>query len=96
MGPLAETDDDDGLYRIVRAQSGDGVTELAYDSISRLTSDTTAGRTVVFSAVTVSAALITLVVFPQGFLKSMGIAGAGVEGRHVSPSPTSCHLSGRP
>ena len=36
----------------------------------------TAGRTVAFSAVTVSAALITLVVFPQGFLKSMGIAGA--------------------
>ncbi len=36
----------------------------------------TAGRTVAFSAATVSAALITLVVFPQGFLKSMGIAGA--------------------
>jgi RND superfamily putative drug exporter len=37
---------------------------------------TTAGRTVAFSAATVAAALITLVVFPQGFLKSMGIAGA--------------------
>jgi trehalose monomycolate/heme transporter len=36
----------------------------------------TAGRTVAFSAATVSAALITLVVFPQDFLKSMGIAGA--------------------
>ena len=38
----------------------------------------TAGRTVAFSAATVSAALITLTVFPQGFLKSMGIAGAVV------------------
>jgi RND superfamily putative drug exporter len=38
----------------------------------------TAGRTVAFSAATVSAALITLTVFPQGFLKSMGIAGATV------------------
>jgi uncharacterized membrane protein YdfJ with MMPL/SSD domain len=36
----------------------------------------TAGRTVAFSAATVSFALITLVVFPQDFLKSMGIAGA--------------------
>jgi uncharacterized membrane protein YdfJ with MMPL/SSD domain len=36
----------------------------------------TAGRTVAYSAATVAAALITLVVFPQDFLKSMGIAGA--------------------
>ena len=39
---------------------------------------TTAGRTVAFSAVTVALALITLTVFPLGFLKSMGIAGAAV------------------
>jgi RND superfamily putative drug exporter len=38
----------------------------------------TAGRTVAFSAATVASALITLTVFPQGFLKSMGIAGAAV------------------
>ena len=38
----------------------------------------TAGRTVAFSAVTVACALITLTLFPQGFLKSMGIAGATV------------------
>jgi uncharacterized membrane protein YdfJ with MMPL/SSD domain len=38
----------------------------------------TAGRTVVFSALTVSAALLALVVFPQRFLQSMGIAGAVV------------------
>ena len=37
-----------------------------------------AGRTVLFSAATVACALATLTVFPQGFLKSMGIAGAVV------------------
>ncbi|MBA2637773.1 MAG: MMPL family transporter [Solirubrobacterales bacterium] len=36
----------------------------------------TAGRTVLFSGVTVAAALSALVVFPQRFLYSMGIAGA--------------------
>ncbi len=35
-----------------------------------------AGQTVAFSAVTVACALATLILFPQGFLKSMGIAGA--------------------
>ncbi|MCD4523280.1 MMPL family transporter [Nocardioides sp. cx-173] len=38
----------------------------------------TAGRTVVFSAATVAVALATLTVFPMGFTKSMGIAGAVV------------------
>jgi trehalose monomycolate/heme transporter len=42
------------------------------------TTMTTAGRTIAFSAATVAAALATLTVFPQGFLKSMGIAGATV------------------
>jgi len=37
-----------------------------------------AGRTVLFSAATVACALATLTLFPQGFLKSMGIAGACV------------------
>ncbi len=36
----------------------------------------TAGRTVVFSSVTVAAALASLLVFPQRFLYSMGIGGA--------------------
>jgi RND superfamily putative drug exporter len=35
-----------------------------------------AGQTVIFSAATVACALATLTLFPQGFLKSMGIAGA--------------------
>ncbi|WP_340539718.1 MMPL family transporter [Nocardioides sp. GXZ039] len=43
-----------------------------------LTTMRTAGRTVAFSAATVAVALITLTVFPMGFLKSMGIAGAVV------------------
>jgi RND superfamily putative drug exporter len=38
----------------------------------------TAGRTVVFSALTVAAALISLTVFPLRFLQSMGIGGAVV------------------
>ncbi|TDE11198.1 MMPL family transporter [Jiangella asiatica] len=38
----------------------------------------TAGRTVVFSAATVAVALATLVAFPMGFLKSMGLSGAVV------------------
>ena len=36
----------------------------------------TAGRTILFSSVTVAAAVASLVIFPQRFLYSMGIAGA--------------------
>ncbi len=36
----------------------------------------TAGRTVLFSSLTVAAAMLSLLVFPQRFLYSMGIAGA--------------------
>ena len=36
----------------------------------------TAGRTVLFSSITVAAALASLMVFPQRFLYSMGLAGA--------------------
>jgi uncharacterized membrane protein YdfJ with MMPL/SSD domain len=53
--------------------------ELAKDNPQAIrTTVATAGRTIAFSAVTVSLALITLTVFPLGFLKSMGIAGAAV------------------
>ena len=38
----------------------------------------TAGRTIVFSALTVSAAMLSLFVFPLAFLRSMAIAGAVV------------------
>src|SRR3954454_9949485 len=36
----------------------------------------TAGRTVLFSSLTVAAALASLIVFPQRFLYSMGLGGA--------------------
>jgi uncharacterized membrane protein YdfJ with MMPL/SSD domain len=36
----------------------------------------TAGRTILFSALTVAAAIASLIVFPQNFLYSMGVAGA--------------------
>src|SRR4051794_16883184 len=53
--------------------------ELAKDNPDAIrTTVKTAGRTVTFSAVTVALALVTLTVFPLGFLKSMGIAGAVV------------------
>ena len=42
------------------------------------TTMSTAGRTIVFSAATVAAALGTLTLFPLGFAQSMGIAGASV------------------
>ncbi|MDQ2760725.1 MAG: MMPL family transporter [Actinomycetota bacterium] len=42
------------------------------------TTISTAGRTIAFSAATVACALATLTLFSQGFLKSMGIAGATV------------------
>jgi trehalose monomycolate/heme transporter len=51
---------------------GAGVREAIGVTMSR------AGRTVLFSAITVACALATLTLFPQGFLKSMGIAGAVV------------------
>jgi uncharacterized membrane protein YdfJ with MMPL/SSD domain len=38
----------------------------------------TAGRTIVFSSITVGAAVASLAIFPQRFLHSMGIAGAVV------------------
>ncbi|MEW2076364.1 MMPL family transporter [Streptomyces sp. NPDC013433] len=46
------------------------------DAVRRTVS--TAGRTVVFSAATVAAALGALLVFPQYFLRSFGFAGVGV------------------
>jgi uncharacterized membrane protein YdfJ with MMPL/SSD domain len=36
----------------------------------------TAGHTVLFSSVTIAAAMATLVIFPERFVYSMGIAGA--------------------
>jgi uncharacterized membrane protein YdfJ with MMPL/SSD domain len=43
-----------------------------------ITTLNTSGRTITFSALTVSAALATLTIFPQRFLISMGVGGAAV------------------
>jgi RND superfamily putative drug exporter len=58
-------------YREEIATSGAGPTALRRTMA-------TAGKTVVFSAATVAAALATLTIFPLNFLQSMGIAGAVV------------------
>ena len=56
-------------YREELADTGPGL-----EAITRTLQ--TAGRTIIFSALTVAAALASLLVFPQGFLRSMGIGGA--------------------
>jgi RND superfamily putative drug exporter len=56
-------------YREESARAGFGVASLRRTLAS-------SGRTIAFSAVTVAAAVASLAVFPQLFLRSMGIAGA--------------------
>jgi RND superfamily putative drug exporter len=61
------------LYRY-REELAGGVD--AREAIARTLATT--GRTVLFSCLTVAAAMMTLLVFPIGFLSSMGIGGAAV------------------
>ncbi|MDQ4054094.1 MAG: MMPL family transporter [Actinomycetota bacterium] len=56
-------------YREELARQGPGLGAIR-------TTMATAGRTVAYSSLTVAVALVTLTVFPMGFLRSMGIAGA--------------------
>jgi len=56
-------------YREESARSGFGV-----DALRRTMA--TSGRTILFSSLTVAAALASLTIFPQNFLSSMGLAGA--------------------
>ena len=56
-------------YREELARSGPG-----REALQRTLA--TAGRTIVFSSLTVAAALLSLTIFPQRFLYSMGISGA--------------------
>jgi RND superfamily putative drug exporter len=58
-------------YREEVAEHGAGTTALVHTV-------TTAGRTVLFSALTVAAALASLLIFPQKFLYSMGVGGVMV------------------
>jgi uncharacterized membrane protein YdfJ with MMPL/SSD domain len=56
-------------YREEAATSGFGLDALR-------TTLQTSGRTILFSSITVAAAIASLAIFPQRFLRSMGIAGA--------------------
>ena len=56
-------------YREEAAKSGFGLDALR-------TTLQTSGRTILFSSITVAAAIASLAIFPQRFLRSMGIAGA--------------------
>src|SRR3954451_16347100 len=58
-------------YREELAEHGAGTTAL-------VRTVTTAGRTVLFSSLTVAAALASLLIFPQKFLYSMGVGGVMV------------------
>jgi RND superfamily putative drug exporter len=62
------------LFLVTRYRQELGAGATVNDAIA--TTMARAGQTVIFSAVTVACALATLILFPQGFLKSMGIAGA--------------------
>jgi uncharacterized membrane protein YdfJ with MMPL/SSD domain len=67
---------DYALFLVSRFREELGAGRQAHDAVRIAMS--TAGRTVVFSALTVAAAMLSLVVFPQQFLKSIGIGGAVV------------------
>ena len=67
---------DYALFLVSRFREELGAGRQTHDAVRIAMS--TAGRTVVFSALTVAAAMLSLVVFPQQFLKSIGIGGAVV------------------
>jgi hypothetical protein len=48
IGPLAETYTHDGLGRLTQAQSGSVVTQRSYDSLSRVVSETSGGKTLTY------------------------------------------------
>ena len=74
-------------YREELARSGPG-----WSALRRTMA--TAGRTVLFSSLTVAAALAALTVFPQNFLRSMGIGGIARRARGGRDLPD--RAAGRP
>ncbi len=64
-------------YREERAAGGAALLPCAEDAALERTF-ATAGRTVAFSGLTVAASLAGLLVFPDAFLRSMGVAGLAV------------------
>ena len=67
---------DYSLFMVSRYREESATTGYNLESIKRTLQ--TAGRTITFSSLTVAAAVASLVIFPQRFLYSMGIAGAMV------------------
>jgi uncharacterized membrane protein YdfJ with MMPL/SSD domain len=65
---------DYGLFMVSRYREEAAVSGFDAQALRRTLQ--TAGRTILFSSVTVAAALAALAIFPQRFLYSMGIAGA--------------------
>src|SRR4029453_9768053 len=64
---------DYGLLLLYRFREGRGTTPDVRSAVVRAMS--TAGRTVTFSGLTVAASLAGLLVFPDPFLRSAGLAG---------------------
>jgi RND superfamily putative drug exporter len=65
---------DYSLFMVSRYREEAAVSGFGLNAIRRTLE--TSGRTILFSSLTVAAALASLAIFPQGFLSSMGIAGA--------------------
>src|ERR671936_297684 len=67
---------DYSLFMVSRYREEAAVDGFGVDALRRTLA--TSGRTILFSSLTVAAALASLTVFPQLFLRSMGLAGAVV------------------
>jgi RND superfamily putative drug exporter len=65
---------DYSLFMVSRYREESAVSGFGVDALRRTLE--TSGRTILFSSVTVAAAIASLLVFPQRFLYSMGIGGA--------------------
>ncbi len=65
---------DYSLFMVSRYREESVIRGFGVDALRRTLE--TSGRTIVFSSLTVAAAMISLTIFPQRFLYSMGIAGA--------------------
>jgi uncharacterized membrane protein YdfJ with MMPL/SSD domain len=65
---------DYSLFMVSRYREESAIDSFGVDALRRTLA--TSGRTILFSSVTVAAALASLTIFPQNFLFSMGIAGA--------------------
>jgi RND superfamily putative drug exporter len=67
---------DYSLFMVSRYREEAATRGFGFETLSRTLE--TAGRTILFSSLTVAAAVASLAIFPQRFLYSMGIAGAVV------------------